>query len=92
MSAEQQPHRKMDRGIDVVAFLAGIMFLLFSVAALTIGVLDVPDIGAAPLWLILIGAGVLLLISELRGRKRQAGSQPSPGSAEQAAWEADPYR
>ncbi len=92
MSAEQQPQRKMDRKLDVVAFVAGVMFLLFSVAAVTIGVLDVPDIGAAPLWLILIGAGVLLLISELRGRKRQAGSQPSPGSTEQAAWEADPYR
>ncbi len=92
MSAEQQPQRKMDRKLDVVAFVAGVMFLLFSVAAVTIGVLDVPDIGAAPLWLILIGAGVLLLISELRGRKREAGSQPSPGSAEQAAWEVDPYR
>lgn len=87
MSADQRPQR----GVDIVAFVAGLVFLLFSVAALTIGVLDVPDIGAAPLWLILIGAGVLLLVGELRGRKRQAGTRPSPGSAEQSAWEKDTY-
>lgn len=66
MSADQQPQR----GIDIVAFVAGLVFLLFSVLSLTVGVLDLPDIGAAPLWLILIAAGGLLLVSELRGRNK----------------------
>lgn len=65
MSADR-PER---RGVDIVALLAGLIFLAFSIVTATVGVLDLPRLGAAPLWLILIGAGVLLLVSELRGRK-----------------------
>ncbi len=89
MSADQQPQRRF----DVVALVAGLVFLLFSVVSLTVGVLDLPRFGAAPLWVVLIGAGVLLLVSELRGRKNdQTADTPSAGSSEQAAWEQDPYR
>lgn len=89
MSADQQPQRRF----DVVALVAGLVFLLFSVVSLTVGVLDLPRFGAVPLWVVLIGAGVLLLVSELRSRKKdQTADTPSAGSSEQAAWEQDPYR
>ncbi len=87
MSADQKP----GRGVDILALLAGLLFLTFSIFSVTVGVLDLPRFGAAPLWLILIGAGVLLLLSEIRGRKHSepASSSPSP---EQGAWEKDTYR
>jgi len=73
VSADQGPRRGSDqpqRSLDVVALTAGVIFVLFSITSLTVGVLDLPDIGAAPLWLILIAAGGLLLVSELRGRNK----------------------
>ncbi len=79
--------------VDIVALVAGVVFILFSAVSLTVGVLDLPDIGATPLWLLLIGAGVLLLISELRARKKHSsGSAPSTDSPELSAWEQDTYR
>lgn len=79
--------------IDIVAIIAGLLFIAFSVVSLTVGVLELPHLGAAPLWVFLIGGGVLLLLSELRGRKNDKGrAAQSAGSAEQAAWEQDPYR
>lgn len=105
MSADQQPPRdapqptggpnsaSLSRRVDIVALVAGVVFILFSAVSLTVGVLDLPDIGAAPLWLLLIGAGVLLLISELRARKNNSsGSAPSSDSPELSAWEQDTYR
>lgn len=78
--------------VDLVALVAGVVFILFSAVSLTVGVLDLPDLGAAPLWLLLIGAGVLLLISELRTRKNNStGSAPS-NSPELSAWEQDTFR
>lgn len=73
MSADR-PER---RGVDIVALLAGLIFLAFSVVTATVGVLDLPHLGAAPLWLILIGAGVLLLVSELRGRRSNEAAESS---------------
>lgn len=87
MSADQQPRR----GVDLVALVAGLVFLAFSVVSVTVGVLDLPRVGAAPLWLVLIGAGVLLLVSELRGRKHESAATPAP-TTEQSAWEKDTYR
>lgn len=89
MPADRQP----DRRVDIVAFVAGLAFVLFSVVSLTFGILDLPDFGAAPLWVILIGAGVILLISELRGRKDEpVDAVNPPDSPELEAWEQDPYR
>lgn len=89
MSADQ----KRPSGVDLVALIAGVIFVLFSVISLTVGTLDLPEFGAAPLWVILIVAGVVLLVSELRGRKdKESNSTPSPGSPELNAWDQDPYR
>ena len=90
MPADRAPKRR----VDIVALVAGVVFILFSVVSLTVGVLDLPDVGAAPLWLLLIGAGGLLLVSELRARKggTRGDTATSPGAPEQAAWEQDPYR
>ncbi len=75
MSADQQPRR----GVDILALLAGLLFLAFSLVTATVGVLDLPHLGAAPLWLILIGAGVLLLVSEFRGRRSNAADRDQLG-------------
>lgn len=89
MSADRQSPRR----VDIVAIIAGLVFIGFSVVSLTVGILDLPHFGAAPLWLFLIGAGVLLLGSEIRGRKKNRGEAArSTDSAEQSAWEQDPYR
>jgi len=88
VSAEQQPRR----GVDLLALVAGLVFLSFSVVSVTVGVLDLPRLGAAPLWLVLIGAGVLLLVSELRGRKHESTDSSIPSTEQQAAWEQDTYR
>lgn len=89
MSAERKP----DRRVDIVALIAGLVFVFFSVASLTVGVLDLPRFGAAPLWVILIAGGVVLLVGELRSHTtRHIDAAESSGSPEQAAWEPDPYR
>lgn len=89
MSADQN----RPSGVDFVALVAGAIFVLFSVISLTIGTLDLPEIGAAPLWVILIVAGVALLVSELRGRRdQQPNSTAEPASPELHAWDQDPYR
>ncbi len=87
MSADQQPRR----GVDLMALVAGLVFLAFSIVSVTVGVFDLPRLGAAPLWLILIGAGILLLVSELRSR-RHTSTGTSATSPEQAAWERDTNR
>lgn len=92
MAADQNQRRR----IDIVALVAGLAFLAFSIISLTVGVLDLPEIGAAPLWVLLITAGTVLLVSELRGRKNTEHTRdtatPPIGATEQAAWEQDPYR
>lgn len=89
MSADQ----KSRRGVDLVALLAGLLFLAFSIISTTVGVLDLPRLGAAPLWLVLIGAGVLLLVSELRERKNRQPDTAQPSETpELGAWDQDPYR
>lgn len=87
MSADRTP----GRGVDLIAVVAGLIFLAFSIFSLTVGVLDLPHLGAAPLWLLLIGAGVLLLFSEIRGRKHSEPASTTP-SPDQDAWEKDTYR
>lgn len=106
MSADQHPQQQdpfqhpTDPGptrtpgrFDVVALVAGLVFVLYSIFSLTVGVLDLPRLGSAPLWVILIGAGALLLLSEFRGRaSKRSETTPSAVPAEQAAWEPDRYR
>jgi len=88
VSAEQRPRHR----VDVVALVAGLLFIMFSVGSLTIGSLDFPSFGAAPLWVFMILAGGFLLLSEIRGRRQQADAIPPDGSPELAAWEQDTFR
>jgi len=88
VSADQTP-----RGVDFVALIAGAVFVLFSIISLTVGTLDLPEFGAAPLWVLLIVAGVVLLVSELRGRTdTPSDANEASGSPEFGAWDQDPYR
>lgn len=95
MSADQRRRE----GLDLVALFAGVIFVLFSIVSLTVGIWDLPDLGAAPLWVILITVGSVLLVSELRGRGTRSSdpatssdSTDAPGTTELQAWEQDPYR
>jgi len=88
VSADQRPRP----GVDIVALLAGLLFILFSISSLMLGSLDLPHFGAAPLWGFMILAGGFLLLSEIRGRRKQTNADPPGGSPELSAWEQDTYR
>lgn len=90
MSADRRP----ERGVDLVALVAGSLFLLLSLASLTVGVLDLPRLGAAPFWVLLIAVGLFLLVGELRAGRSEDddGASEAPGSADLTAWEQDTYR
>lgn len=64
------------RRVDAVALVAGIAFTVIALAGL-IGVQAPLDLlaGGGLLWVVLIGAGVALLVGELR-RTRRRGSPP----------------
>ncbi len=66
--------RSTRRSVDVVALVAGAVFTLFAVLGLSGVDLDAGIFAdGGVLWLVLIGAGVALLVSELR-RARRRGS------------------
>lgn len=69
----EDPERTPQRSVDMVALVAGVVFSLLAVV-LMIG-LDVPVglfAGGGILWLVLVGAGVALLVSELRRAGRRS--------------------
>ncbi len=88
MSADQRPRP----GVDIVALIAGLLFILFSISSVMLGSLELPHFGAAPLWGFMILAGGFLLLSELRGRRKQTSADPPGGPPELSAWEQDTYR
>ena len=64
--------RTRRRSVDVVALVAGVVFTLFALIGLSGVSLDsrfFTDGGV--LWVVLIGAGVALLVSELRRARRR---------------------
>jgi hypothetical protein len=66
--------RSTRRSVDVVALVAGAVFTLFAVLGLSGVDLDAGIFAdGGVLWLVLIGAGVALLVRELR-RARRRGS------------------
>jgi hypothetical protein len=72
LDTEDRPARRRP---DVVALVAGVVFTVIALAGLTditFG-LDVLA-GGVLLALVLIGAGIALLVSELRRARRDAGS------------------
>ena len=63
------------RSLDVVALVAGAVFVLFAVlglSGLSLNAGFLADGGI--LWLVLIGAGVALLVNELRRARRRNGT------------------
>ena len=67
--------RTTRRSLDVVALVAGLVFILFAVLGLSGLSLDsgfLSDGGVV--WLVLIGAGVALLASELRRARRRSST------------------
>ncbi len=71
----EDPDRTQRRRVDVVALVAGIVFVVLAVAGMTgldldPGILD--DGGLV--WLLLVGAGVALLVNELRRARRRSST------------------
>ena len=64
--------RPAERRVDAVALIAGSAFTVIALAGLT-GVTAALDLlaGGVLVWLVLIGAGVALLVSELRRARRR---------------------
>jgi hypothetical protein len=72
----EDPDRRTRRSVDVVALVAGVVFVLLAVLGLFGLDLD-PDFlfDGGFLWVLLVGAGLALLVKELRraGRRGSAG-------------------
>ena len=71
----EEPARPARRSFDLVALVAGAVFVLFAVLGLTGTSLDVGFFADGGIvWIVLVGAGVALLANELRrARRRSAG-------------------
>ena len=72
LTTEDEP-RVGRRPLDVVALVAGVVFVFFAVLGLTGLSLDVGFLAdGGVMWLVLIGAGVALLVNELRRARRRS--------------------
>jgi hypothetical protein len=70
----EDENRPTRGSIDVVALVAGAVFMLFAVLGLTGLSLDAGFlIDGGIVWVALVGAGVALLVNELRRARRRAG-------------------
>ncbi len=68
----EDPDRSTRRPVDVVALVAGSVFILFAVLGLSGLDLDAGILAdGGLLWLVLIGSGVALLVTELRRARRR---------------------
>ena len=70
--ATEVPERR-SRRVDVVALVAGIVFTVLAVLGLTGLALDLGALDGGLVWLVLVGAGVALLVNELRRARRRGG-------------------
>ncbi len=67
--------RSTRRSVDVVALVAGVVFSFFAILGLSGVDLDAGIFAdGGVLWLVLIGAGVALLASELRRARRRSSA------------------
>ncbi|CCG05056.1 hypothetical protein [Blastococcus saxobsidens] len=72
LETEDRPQPQQPRRVDLVALVAGLFFLVVAVSTMvglnfSLGLLD--DGGL--LWVLLIGAGIALLVKELRKARRR---------------------
>ena len=68
LEIEDPPRRT--RSVDVVALVAGIVFSIIAVLGLVD--LDLSFLDGGLIWVVLIGAGVTLLVNELRRARRRS--------------------
>jgi hypothetical protein len=72
LSTEDAQRTTTRRSVDVVALVAGAAFVLFAVLGLTDLTFDVGFLAdGGVVWLVLVGAGVALLVNELRRARRR---------------------
>jgi hypothetical protein len=71
LPVEDPPPPPPRRGVDLTALVPGVVFT--AVALLVLVGLDLPEVFAegALLWLVLVGAGLALLVSEVRKARRR---------------------
>jgi hypothetical protein len=65
--AEPAPHRE----VDPIPLVAGLLFILLAVLIMSGVNLSVDWFGNGIAWIVLIGAGVALLVTELRKARRR---------------------
>jgi hypothetical protein len=67
----EDPPRPAHRGVDRTALVPGLAFVLLALTVLIGGVLPFDLVDGGLLWLLLVGGGVALLVSELRRARRR---------------------
>ena len=67
----EDPAPRRRRQVDVVALVAGLVFVVLAVALMTGASVPWALANIGFLWVLLIGAGIALLVSELRKAQRR---------------------
>ena len=68
----EDPPRPERRGVDLTALLPGLLFVVLALTVMVGAVLPVDLLfGGALGWLLLVGGGIALLVSELRRARRR---------------------
>ena len=68
----EDPPRPERRGVDLTALLPGLLFVVLALTVMVGAVLPIDLLfGGALGWLLLVGGGVALLVSELRRARRR---------------------
>ncbi|RBY93451.1 hypothetical protein DQ237_17700 [Blastococcus sp. TF02-8] len=71
LATEDRPEPPPQRGVDLVALVPGLLFVLLAVAALA-GVDLAFLTGGGLIWILVIGAGLALLVQELRRARHRS--------------------
>jgi hypothetical protein len=72
LSTEDPPRPPQRRGVDLTALVPGLVFVVLAIVLMAGAVLPLGLVTEGGLlWLVLIGGGVALLVSELRRARRR---------------------
>lgn len=66
----EDPPRPVHRGVDLAALVPGVVFVVLALVVMLGAALPF-GLGGGLLWLVLVGGGVALLVSELRRARRR---------------------